>query len=83
MEIQFAFFAGEVEGLVFFVGDILQDILNGAVQNAAKIIQCFGGDVFRDGGRDAIGKYRVGPRATGIELEFALEAKRYTMNIVF
>ncbi|MBR6574221.1 MAG: restriction endonuclease [Clostridia bacterium] len=34
----------------------------------------------RDGGRDAIGKYRVGTEANGIELEFALEAKRYKMN---
>jgi hypothetical protein len=34
----------------------------------------------RDGGRDAIGKYRVGPDSAGIELEFALEAKRYKMN---
>ncbi len=31
----------------------------------------------RDGGRDAVGKYRIGPPAAGIELEFALEAKRY------
>ena len=34
----------------------------------------------RDGGRDAVGKYRVGLPAGGIELEFALEAKRYSMN---
>lgn len=34
----------------------------------------------RDGGRDAIGKYRVGTTVNGIELEFALEAKRYQMN---
>ena len=34
----------------------------------------------RDGGRDAVGKYRVGTTANGIELEFALEAKRYKMN---
>lgn len=34
----------------------------------------------RDGGRDAIGKYRVGPPSAGIELEFALEAKRYKIN---
>lgn len=34
----------------------------------------------RDGGRDAVGKYRVGSTANGIELEFALEAKRYKMN---
>lgn len=34
----------------------------------------------RDGGRDAVGKYRVGLPTGGIELEFALEAKRYSMN---
>ena len=34
----------------------------------------------RDGGRDAIGKYRVGKELNGIELEFALEAKRYSMR---
>ena len=34
----------------------------------------------RDGGRDAVGKYRVGPQSGGIELEFALEAKRYNIE---
>lgn len=34
----------------------------------------------RDGGRDAFGKYRVGPASGGIEIEFALEAKRYNFN---
>ena len=34
----------------------------------------------RDGGRDANGKYRVGNLSTGIELDFALEAKRYEVN---
>ena len=34
----------------------------------------------RDGGRDGVGKYRVGPKVGGIELEFALEAKRYSMD---
>lgn len=34
----------------------------------------------RDGGRDAVGKYRVGTVVNGIELEFALEAKRYKIN---
>lgn len=34
----------------------------------------------RDGGRDAVGKYRVGPPSAGIELEFALEAKRYRID---
>ena len=31
----------------------------------------------RDGGRDAIGKYRIGPDAEPITLDWALEAKRY------
>jgi hypothetical protein len=31
----------------------------------------------RDGGRDAIGKYRIGPDVEPITLEWALEAKRY------
>lgn len=31
----------------------------------------------RDGGRDAIGKYRVGSDTTGIRVDFALEAKCY------
>lgn len=34
----------------------------------------------RDGGRDAVGLYRVGLATGGIELEFALEAKRYSLN---
>jgi len=34
----------------------------------------------RDGGRDAIGIYRVGSLANGIEIEFALEAKKYKMD---
>ncbi|MBK9246086.1 MAG: restriction endonuclease [Burkholderiales bacterium] len=31
----------------------------------------------RDGGRDAVGHYRIGSDATGIKVEFALEAKCY------
>ncbi|HWG87259.1 MAG TPA: restriction endonuclease [Candidatus Acidoferrales bacterium] len=31
----------------------------------------------RDGGRDAIGRYRIGSDATAIEVDFALEAKCY------
>lgn len=31
----------------------------------------------RDGGRDAIGKYRIGPDSEPISLDWALEAKRY------
>lgn len=34
----------------------------------------------RDGGRDAVGKYRVGLQSGGVELEFALEAKRYQVG---
>ena len=31
----------------------------------------------RDGGRDAIGKYKIGRYCDGVDVEFALEAKRY------
>ena len=34
----------------------------------------------RDGGRDAIGKYRIGIDKSNIQVEFALEAKRYDIN---
>lgn len=33
-----------------------------------------------DGGRDAVGKYRIGLINNNIEVEFALEAKRYELN---
>lgn len=33
-----------------------------------------------DGGRDAIGKYRIGLRENSIEVDFALEAKCYSIN---
>lgn len=32
----------------------------------------------KDGGRDAIGLYRIGKHCDGIDVEFALEAKRYS-----
>lgn len=35
---------------------------------------------WRDGGRDAIGNYRIGPIGSGIEVEFALEAKCYSLD---
>ena len=55
---------------------------------ACKIVQIMDSNIIsiemtrrtRDGGRDAVGKYRVGTAVNGIELEFALEAKRYKMN---
>lgn len=34
----------------------------------------------RDGGRDAVGKYRVGLQSGGVEIEFAVEAKRYQVG---
>ncbi len=57
-------------------------------QFACKIVQVMDSRIIsieqtrqtRDGGRDAVGKYRVGLPAGGIELEFALEAKRYNVN---
>lgn len=55
---------------------------------ACKIVQIMDSNIIqisttrrvRDGGRDANGKYRVGNPSSGIELEFALEAKRYDVN---
>lgn len=57
-------------------------------QFACKLVQIMDSNIInieptrrtRDGGRDAIGKYRVGLSAGGIEIEFALEAKRYNLN---
>ena len=34
----------------------------------------------KDGGRDAVGKYRIGNHCDGVEVEFALEAKRYAID---
>ncbi len=34
----------------------------------------------RDGGRDAVGRYRIGSESTGIKVDFALEAKCYALN---
>lgn len=52
---------------------------------ACKLVQIMDSNIIsieqtrrtKDGGRDAVGKYRVGLPSGGIELEFALEAKRY------
>ena len=57
-------------------------------QCACKIAQIMDSNIIqitptrrvRDGGRDANGKYRVGNLSNGIELEFALEAKRYKVD---
>jgi hypothetical protein len=35
-----------------------------------------------DGGRDAVGRYRVGPRSDPVEMEFALEAKCYGPGVL-
>ena len=34
----------------------------------------------RDGGRDAVGRYRIGPLGSRVEVEFAMEAKCYSMH---
>lgn len=55
---------------------------------AAKIAQMMDKNIIsydltrtrRDGGRDAIGKYRIGIAKSNIQVEFALEAKRYDIN---
>lgn len=36
---------------------------------------------WRDGGRDALGTYRIGQGAGGIDVEFAMEAKCYDQNV--
>ncbi|TNJ24414.1 restriction endonuclease [Aeromonas hydrophila] len=35
---------------------------------------------WRDGGRDAVGKYFIGSEASGIDVDFAMEAKCYAIN---
>lgn len=35
---------------------------------------------YRDGGRDAVGKYRIGLNSNSISVDFALEAKRYQLE---
>lgn len=55
---------------------------------AAKIAQLMDNNIVaydltktrRDGGRDDIGKYRIGTDKSNIQVEFALEAKRYDIN---
>jgi len=37
---------------------------------------------WRDGGRDAVGLYRVGPKGDNIKVEFALEAKCFNLGAV-
>lgn len=57
-------------------------------QFACKLVQIMDSNIVsieqtrrtRDGGRDAVGQYRVGLATGGVELEFALEAKRYSLN---
>ncbi len=45
-----------------------------------NIISCDVTKLWRDGGRDAVGKYRIGSEGDSIEVEFALEAKCYQLN---
>lgn len=57
-------------------------------QFACKLVQMMDSNIIsieqtrrtRDGGRDAVGKYRIGLAAGGVEIEFALEAKCYHLN---
>jgi hypothetical protein len=46
-----------------------------------NIVECDRTRSWRDGGRDAVGKYRIGEEQNGIEVEFALEAKRYSKGV--
>jgi hypothetical protein len=57
---------------------------------AAKLWQMLAGDSAagwevtrpsRDGGRDAIGQYSIGPRSDPVHLDFALEAKCYGLDV--
>lgn len=55
---------------------------------AMKIVQLMDSNIHslkhtrfvRDGGRDAVGLYRIGRQCDGVDVEFALEAKRYSSN---
>ena len=42
-----------------------------------RVVRCDLTRPWRDGGRDAVGEYRIGPESSSIAVEFALEAKRY------
>lgn len=46
----------------------------------ANIIECDRTRPWVDGGRDAIGKYRIGGINNGVDVDFALEAKRYKLD---
>lgn len=45
-----------------------------------NVISCDRTRLWIDGGRDGIGKYRIGSSNNGIEVDFALEAKRYDLK---
>lgn len=55
---------------------------------ACKLIQIMDSNIVsveqtravRDGGRDALGKFHIGSSTSGIDFEFALEAKRYKIT---
>ena len=81
----------EAESLKYSMLEQIIDYFNDPYtfeQFACKLVQIMDSNIVsieqtrrtRDGGRDAVGKYRVGLPAGGIELEFALEAKRYNLN---
>lgn len=46
-----------------------------------NVISCDRTRPWRDGGRDAVGKYRIGSEVNGIEVDFAIEAKRYKNGV--
>jgi hypothetical protein len=45
-----------------------------------NVIECEVTRSSRDGGRDAVGKYRIGAKADGIAITFAMEAKCYALS---
>ncbi|WP_375055625.1 restriction endonuclease [Zobellella sp. DQSA1] len=56
---------------------IAAEIVSLAMPDARNIIVT---RPWRDGGRDAVGKYLIGSENSGIEVDFAMEAKCYAIN---
>lgn len=48
----------------------------------SNVIECNVTQSTKDGGKDCIGKYRVGPASNGVNIDFIVEAKRYNNSPV-
>ena len=46
----------------------------------SNVVECDVTRRWRDGGRDALGKYKIGPPAEVLKVDFAVEAKRYALT---